>query len=142
MPEFGVCLVQLAESRVVAARMSWAASGPLSAQGGRILLDITPHSWQDALRGRGPISEPPTTGSALPNQEHLTPPGEAAITENGHPPALMLQITKQRKPRNLKGVCGRRPKLSGPRQCLTASVSCCVKTARPHAPAPVSARFM
>ena len=45
---------------------------PLS-PGGRILSDITPHSCQDALRGRGPISEPPPLASALPNQGHLTP---------------------------------------------------------------------
>lgn len=53
-----------------------------------------------------------------------------------HLPAQMLQVMKQRKPRNLKGVCGRCLQLSGPRQCLTGSVSCCVKTARPTRASP------
>lgn len=114
MPEFGACLVQLAESRVVAAHMSWASSGSLSAQedvssrtslhtpartlSGAMDLYQSPHHWPLPSRTKG-ISRP-RRGSDYRKQRH--------------PPAQMLQNSKRRKPRNLKGVCGWRPPPSGP----------------------------
>lgn len=121
--------------------VSWASSGSLQLQEDSPLR-MSPHTPARVLSGAALISEPPPLASSALNQEHLTPRRGSDYRKRETPASLMLQNAKWRKPRNLKGIWAA-PQPSGPfssgishRDGSIRSVSCCVKTAAQHMPAP------